>query len=242
VRRHTRDRCSIQAHEVEQDIQQLLGLEVGLLRIGCGAFPAEISVGTAMGRLLRRHPHLVVDVSVGDWPVILPRVVSGELDLAVIETSAALDDDRLVVEPLPAHRGVFFCRPAHPLVGIDPLTIDDMRQYPIALSALPSRLKFLSVAANGAPGELLPNGSTVPQVRAETPSLARSIVMESDALSVQLPRQIAPDVALGRLVELPIDLPDVETRYGIIHRAGRSVSPAAAAFIEILRLVESEIT
>jgi DNA-binding transcriptional LysR family regulator len=231
-----------QAREVEQDIQQLLGLEVGLLRIGSGAFPAEISVGTAMGRLLRRHPHLIVDVSVGDWPVILPRVVSGDLDLAIIETSVALDDDRLVVEPLPAHRGVFFCRPEHPLVGIDPLTIDDIRRYPIALSALPSRLKFLSVGEKGAPGEQLANGSTVPQVRAEAPSLARAMVMESDALSVQLPRQIAHDVALGRLVELPIELPGMETRYGIIRRAGRSVSPAAAAFIQILREVETELT
>jgi DNA-binding transcriptional LysR family regulator len=68
------------------------------------------------------------------------------------------------------------------------------------------------------------------------------MVMESDALSVQLPRQIAHDVALGRLVELPIELPGMETRYGIIRRAGRSVSPAAAAFIQILREVETDLT
>jgi len=47
-------------------MKQMLGLEVGLLRIGAGSFAAEISVGTAMGRLLRRHPHLLADLSVGD--------------------------------------------------------------------------------------------------------------------------------------------------------------------------------
>ena len=230
-----------QAQDVERDIEQLLGLEVGLLRIGCGTFPAEISVGAAMGRLLRRHPHLVADLSVGDWPEMLRRVVAGDLDLAVAETSLALDDTRLVVDPLPTHRGVFFCRPEHPLTRADRLTIDDIRRYPVVSSALPSRLKFLSFRENGAPAELLADGSIMPQIRAETPSLARQIVMASDAVSVSLPLQIAPDVALGRLVVLPLDVAEVETRYGIIRRAGRSLSPAAAAFIETLRESESAI-
>ena len=230
-----------QAHDVERDVQQMLGLEIGLLRIGSGTFPAEISVGRAMGRLLRRHPHLMADLSVGDWPAMLPRVVSGDLDLAVAETSLALEDVRLAVEPLPAHQGVFYCRAGHPLTRIGTLTIDDLRRYPLAMSALPSRLGFLSVRDNGAPAEPLADGSIMPQIRAETPSLARSIVLESDALSMALPLQIAPDVALGRLVTLPIEAPGIETRYGIIRRADRSVSPAAAAFIEVLRQVEAEI-
>ncbi len=82
----------------------------------------------------------------------------------------------------------------------------------------------------------------MPQIRAETPLLARSIVIESDAVSVGLLSQIAPDVALRRLVALPLELPGIETSYGIIRRAGRSPSPAATALLEILREVESEVT
>jgi DNA-binding transcriptional LysR family regulator len=230
-----------QAHDVERDLQQMLGLEIGLLRIGSGTFPAEISVGRAMGRLLRAHPQLVADLSVGDWPAMLPRVVSGDLDLAVAETSLGLEDVRLAVEPLPAHQGVFYCRAGHPLTRIGTLTIDDLRRYPLAMSALPSSLGFLSVRDNGGPAEPLADGSIMPQIRAETPSLARSIVLESDALSLALPLQIAPDVALGRLATLPIEASGIETRYGIIRRADRSVSPSAAAFIEVLRQVEAEI-
>jgi DNA-binding transcriptional LysR family regulator len=128
------------------------------------------------------------------------------------------------------------------LTRIDHLTTDHIRRYPIASSALPPRVKYLSVRGNGAPEPSRPDGSAMPQVRAETPALARAIVMESDALSLQLPCQIAPDVALGRLVVLPIELPEVETRYGIIRRAGRSASPAATAFMQILHEVEAEIS
>ena len=142
---------------------------------------------------------------------LLPRVVSTDLDLAVAETSFALEDVRLAVEPLPPHRGVFYCRAGHPLTRIGALTIDDIRRYPLAMSALPSRLGFLSVRNDGAPAEPLADGSIMPQIRAETPSLARSIVLESDALSLACRCRL------------------------------RSVSPAAAAFIEILRQVEAEI-
>jgi len=151
---------------------------------------------------------------------MLPRVISGELDLAVVETSLALDDDRLAVEPLPKHQAVLFCRSGHPLTGINDLSIDDVRRYPFTSTALPSRVNFLSADENGAPSVELPNGSTPPQVRAETPDLARRIVMESDAVSVGIPSQIAADVALGRLITLPLELPGIETNYGIIRRAG----------------------
>jgi len=230
-----------QARDIERDIEQMLGIEIGFLRVGSGPFPAEISVGAAMGRLLRHHPHLLVDLWVGDWTEMLPKVLSGELDLAVVETSLALDDERLTVESLPTHRAVLFCRPGHPLTGRSKLSIDDVRRFPFATSALPSRLDSLSASEVGASSADRRNGVTMPQVRVESPVLARRIVMESDAFSVGLPSQIAPDVALGRLVVLPFELPGLETRYGIIRRSDRSASPAATAFMQILREVESAI-
>ena len=42
-----------QARDIEQDLKQMLGLEVGLLRIGAGPYPADLSVGTAIGRLVK---------------------------------------------------------------------------------------------------------------------------------------------------------------------------------------------
>jgi DNA-binding transcriptional LysR family regulator len=90
-----------------RELQQMVGLDGGLLRIGAGPFAAEVSVGTAVGRLARRHPAILVDVSVGDWPELYRRVLNGELDVAVVDTSLADGDERLVVERLPEHPGRF---------------------------------------------------------------------------------------------------------------------------------------
>jgi DNA-binding transcriptional LysR family regulator len=67
------------------------------------------------------------------------------------------------------------------------------------------------------------------------------VVLESDAVSVALPRQIEADLALGRLVLLPLDLPWLTTAYGIIRLAHRTPSPAAVEFLELLREVEGAL-
>jgi LysR family transcriptional regulator of gallate degradation len=127
------------------------------------------------------------------------------------------------------------------LSGRKELSLDDVRQYPFAFPSLPSRVSLPLIGKNGAPGLELPAGAAAPQIRAETAFLARCIVMESDALSAAVPCQIASEIASGRLVALPLALPWLETNYGIIRRADRTASPAAVAFMQILRDVEAAI-
>jgi DNA-binding transcriptional LysR family regulator len=231
-----------QARDIEQDLQQMLGLEVGLLQIGAGPYPADLSVGTAVGRLVRRHPSLMVDLVVADWSELVRRVVAGELELAIADTGVAKQDDRLVVESLPQHPGSLFCRPGHPLAGQPALTLEDARRFPLVSTALPPRLAQLAAKDRKGTGAALPAGTTVPEIRVDTFALARRIVMESDAVGGAVPSQIQDSVARGDLVMLPLDLPWFKTGYGIIRLANRTPSPAATVFMEILRDVEARIS
>jgi DNA-binding transcriptional LysR family regulator len=230
-----------QARDIEQDLQQMLGLEVGLLRIGAGPYPADLSVGTAAGRLVRRHPGLMVDLSVGDWTDLIRRVASGELDLAVADTGVALLDDRLVAESLPEHQLSFFCRSGHPLAGSAALTLEQVRTFPLVGTALPPRFVALAARNNIGYRPNLPAGTSAPEIRVGTFALARRMVMESDAIGGAVPSQIEDAVARGELVTLDLDLPWLKTSYGIIRLANRTPSPAAVTFIDILRHVEAEI-
>jgi DNA-binding transcriptional LysR family regulator len=65
--------------------------------------------------------------------------------------------------------------------------------------------------------------------------------MESDAVGIALVTQIAGEVALGKLVALPLELPWLKTNFGIIRLANRTPAPAAVAFMAILREIESGI-
>lgn len=230
-----------QAHNIEQDLRQMTGLEVGLLRIGAGAYPADISVGAAIGRLIRRHPGLMADLTVADWPELVRKVASEELDLVVADTDVASRDHRLSVEALPRHRGNLFCRVGHPLLERAPLTLEDVQRYPIVAPALPDRLSTLGARDNQGLRSHLPAGTVAPEIRVGSFPLAKRIVMESDAVGAATPTQIAEAVQRSQLVVLDLDLPWLTTRYGIIRLANRTPSPAAEAFMEILRAVEAEI-
>jgi DNA-binding transcriptional LysR family regulator len=230
-----------EARDIEQDLKQMLGLEVGLLRIGAGPYPADLTVGTAIGQLVQRHPALMVDLSVADWSVLINRVASGELELAIADTGIAKQDDRLVVESLPRHQLHFFCRSGHPLAGSTALTLEELRNYPLVGTSLPPQLAALAAKDRKGMRANLPTGVTAPEIRVDTFGLARRIVMQSDAVGGAVPSQIQDSVARGELVRLPLDLPWLETAYGILRLANRTPSPAATAFMEILREVEAGI-
>lgn len=72
------------------------GLEIGELRIGAGAYPAQMSVGRAVGRLTERHPALRVDVMADDLRGIIVALLAVRLDLAVVELSLVAGEPRLV--------------------------------------------------------------------------------------------------------------------------------------------------
>lgn len=230
-----------QARQIERDLAQMLEVDIGLVRIGAGPFPAELSVGIAMGRLLRFHPQLLADLSAGDWPTLQARVVSGELDLAIAETSLAIDDGRLHVEPLPRHRGVMFCRSGHPLLDRESIGLQDAWKYPLVLTSLPLRFPERSGDSDNLSASQRSTAMRTPRIRVDNLAIARSIVMESDALSFAVPSQIASEVQDGRLATLPLDPPWLETNYGVIRRADRTLSPAAGAFLQILKDVEAEL-
>jgi DNA-binding transcriptional LysR family regulator len=224
-----------QAQQVQQDMHQLSGLGAGSLRVGAGAYAAAISVGTAAARFARRHPAVTIDIAVADWRVLVPQLLEGQIDLAIAEATAAVEDDRLEVERLPRHRGVLFCRSAHPLLDRGAqLKPADLANYPFVSTSLPERID-----------RALESGLQRPQSgirhRADTFDLIRHLVLESDAVAGAIPSMIAGDVAAGRVVVLPLRLPGLHSAYGIIRLARRTPSPATVAFTQALRDVEAEI-
>jgi DNA-binding transcriptional LysR family regulator len=224
-----------QAEETERDMQLLAGLGAGRLRIGAGTYAADISVGTAVARFSRKHPGVTIDLAINDWTVLIGQLLEGEIDVAVAEISTALEQERLDVEPLPRHRGKLFCRKGHPLLERDrDLTAKDLADFPFVTSTLPQRMKDVLDTSAPRPGHAA-------RYRADTFDLIRRIGLESDAVAAAVPIQIAADLASGRVVPLPLELPGIHTAYGIIRLAGRTPSPAAIVFIEELRRIESEL-
>lgn len=212
------------AYDLEREISLTLGLGLGSLRIATGQYPAEISVGTACTRLVARHPGLELDVRLGDWQFVTRKVIDGEIDIGVAELAVARNDERLVTEALPQHRGRLVVRAGHPLAGKARISLDDILDYPLVASSLPRRFLRLKTT-----------------VRVDSVSLMKSIIRGSEAVGLASTRDLAADTGPDRMVVLDIDLPWLHTNYGFIRLRDRIPSPAEQAFMDIVREVEAEL-
>jgi DNA-binding transcriptional LysR family regulator len=223
--------------EFRRELRLLAGLEGGTLCVGAGPYPAEISVGTAAGRLLREHPRLRLELVCADPEVVVRGVLARQLDVGLCDPRGLADVSRLSIEPLPEHPLVMAGRPGHPLAGRKALNRDEVLAYPLATTSLTG-----SQAAAAAGREIDPGtGAHATAVHVNTISLACRVARESDALLPATAGMIARDVAEGQLVALDFRDPEMCTKYSLVTRADRSPAPAVAAYCAILREVEREI-
>lgn len=97
----------------ERDMRALAGLETGTLRVGAFLTACTTFVPAALGAFAARHPEIDVRLEQLEPPASHPRLIAGELDLAVawdvaepdprLERTHLLDDHYRVVVP-PGHR------------------------------------------------------------------------------------------------------------------------------------------
>ena len=227
------------AERLREDLSDLGKLRSGELVVGAGPYPLEISVIEAVGRLSAASPGIRIEIIEGQWRELVARLLSGEVGVVVAEMSAMVAEPRLVVEPLPVHRGVIYCRPGHPLAGRPDLGLEDILQYPLVGIRLPRRFGRLLLPSAAVVPDLL-TGDMLPRITTTSTIAAREIVKRSNGIGMGT-REIAAELHAGTLVALELQGAALETGYGIARLRDRSASPAELAFMTLLREVEAEL-
>lgn len=227
------------ATELERDFRLMRGLELGELRVGAGAYAAELSVGQAAGRLMGRHPQLRVDLTSADVRSLIAALLDRRLDLAVIELSMLDDQTAFATEALPEHGACFFCRAGHPLMQIAQPSLEQVLAYPYVGTRMPQRVAagFLQLARVGHvdPG----SGDYLPPVKVDSVQVAKEVVLQSDAVGAAPLALLAAEIRTGRLQPLALRADWLHTRYGFAYLRERQLAPAALAFMAEVRTVES---
>jgi DNA-binding transcriptional LysR family regulator len=227
------------AAELERDFRLMRGLELGELRVGAGAYAAELSVGQAAGRLMGRHPQLRVELSNSDVRSLVTALLERRLDLAVMELSVLDDQTALAVEALPEHAGCFFCRTGHPLLQVAQPSLEQVLAYPYVGTRMPQRVAagFLQLARVGRVDA--GSGDYLPPVKVDSIQVAKEVVVQSDAVGAAPLALLAAEIRAGRLQPLPLRPDWLHTRYGFAYLRERQLSPAALAFMAEVRTVEA---
>ena len=236
------ERAAAELHELAREIALAKGLDIGELRLGVGPYPADISAERAVGQLSARHPNLLVEFRVLSWTRVHAEVIDGSVDLGLADLREVEANSGLDAQPVRASQLAFFCAAGHPLAVKKPLKIAELLEFPWVGPSLPSDMR------RALPFEDKPFGvfdeiqdRFHPRILAETFSTAKRIVLAGRGIGAAIRHQIESELTAGLCVTLPVEAPWLRLNYGFISRRGRSLAPAAKAFMAIVRGIEKEI-
>ncbi|MDH5226434.1 MAG: LysR family transcriptional regulator [Gammaproteobacteria bacterium] len=228
--------------DLRREVQLLAGLEAGRLAVIAGPFPFEISVGAAVARLLAAHPRLRVRAMLAEPTEVVRDVLARRADVGLVDLQFIVGQTDLVAESMPRHDFIVACRPGHPLAGRTGLSLADVLSFPMASTRIVNEAVTSAVTGAGTQGLLdVDHGELIPSIHVNSYAVARQIACDTDALVPGTVRMLAHELAAGRLVRLDFRMPGLHTNYAIIRRQDRSLSPAARAFIDLVRDVEADV-
>lgn len=191
----------------------------------------------ALAQLREQYPQVRVLVDIATNNRLLEKLKSGEADVAVgrmadPQLMVGLSFELLYVEPL-----VAVVQPAHPLVD-DEATLTRVLEYPLVVSASGT------VPRHNTEHWFKVRGFDLPDNGLETlaVSVARLVVMQSQAVWFASVGAVRDDLARGLLVSLPLGFDGTEEPVGLVHRSDAIASPARTALMKILRSVSRSKT
>jgi len=227
--------------ELMREITLTRGLDIGELTVAAGPFPAEISAQKAIGMLAARHPGLLLQLCTTDWTQVVDDILQGRADLGLADISEAVEHPELETELVRASRLHFYCRVGHPLARRPSLGLDDLMEFPWVGPTAPARMRMKMPQAEKPFGFFSEaNNRFRPRIVVGAVSAAKDVALASDGLSVALPALIERELRDGLCVLLPIELPWMRLNYGFVWKKGRTHSPAADAFIQLVRTIEED--
>ena len=228
--------------ELMREITLTKGVETGSLSISAGAYPAEISALEALGKLSLAHPELAGSLMVNDPLDVAADVIHGRCDVGIADISEAALLPELETEPLRKSQLRAFCRRGHPLAALPTITLEQTFDYPWVATTISDRLQpFLTAGPRRFGYYDSETRRTAPRIRVESFSGILRIVQNSDGLASAPMFVIADEIAEGRIVVLPLAPEWLTLDYGFMWRRGRSFSPAALAFMALVREIEARL-
>lgn len=128
------DRARRVLHEIDDIAADIASLDddvSGDARIGVIGTTGRWMMPQLLGAVKRRHPRVHPIINEGPTTTIVPGVLSGQLNGAIIHLP--LDEPELVVEPLFAEDLLLLVHGEHPLAGRQTMSLTELEEVPLLL-------------------------------------------------------------------------------------------------------------
>ncbi len=169
----------------------------------------------------------------GTWDVLSPALLRGDLDLTVGRLPEFQYREGLDLEPFYEEMVAFVVRARHPLAARSNLSLEEALEWPWMLPPRETTLRRLIDRAFREAGHEPP----IPSCESVSLLTNRRLLQETDIIGVWPERVARDDIETGTLkrLGLPFNVPFGPV--GIARRRGSTMTPAAYALVDVLRVV-----
>ena len=212
----------------ESELRELVELEAGRLSIGASTTIGSYFVPSLFGELHRAHPRVQLELRIANTAAIQEAVLENRLDLGLTEGFVA--SDALTVDTLEGDELVAIAAPGHPVLERAPLSARALTSLPLLMREPGSGSRDVVEAA------LLERGLRVQPIMAlgSTEAL-KNAVLHGLGVAIVSRLTVEYELRTGRLAELALIDLHIRRDLHLVTLRDKRLSPAAKAFIELLR-------
>jgi molybdate transport repressor ModE-like protein len=212
--------------DITADMASRDSLVSGQSRIGVIGTTARWLMPQFLGLLEQQHPNVRVIVQEGATSALVPNVLSGQLNGAVIHLP--VDDPELVIEPLFAENLLLLADERHPLATREVIPLADLDDVPLLLPPTGAALRRVLDRAAAAAGITLRAQAEVDGVR-----LLASLALDGFGATI-VPATAVPEWLQGSFCRITV--PELPRRVVAFARRRRpSPSAPTIAALDTLR-------
>ncbi len=190
-------------HEIDDIAADIASLDddiSGDARIGVIGTTARWLMPQLLSSMTQRHPRVHPIVSEGSTTTIVPGLLSGQLNAAIVHLP--IDDPELVVEPLFAEDLLLLVHASHPLAGRDTMSLIELEDVPLLLPPKGAALRRVLDRAAGSVDVTLRAQAEIDGVRLLA-SLAFDAYGAAIVPATAAPRQLDGQFSRITVPELP---------------------------------------
>ena len=212
------DRSVVSLHDVAH-------LEAGDVTVGCVFSAVHHFLPGVIRSFREKHPHVLVRLIEEGADEVLASVKQGESDFAL--DYIGMQDPEVEFTPLLKEPFVVACPADHPLARRRTVRWEELARHPYALVSHESRNRVLIDQA-------LAEVKRLPRPVCEVRHVSTLIGIVENGLAIAVVPQLALPRESGAVVGVRLADPGITRTIGLVRRNGRSLSPAATAFAQLL--------
>ena len=215
-------------NHAEEEIDGILNCRPGSLRLAAGQTVASWVLPVVLAAFQRGYPDVRLKLLLEARAAVYEQLHRGELDLGVVR--GPIENDDLEAEPMVEDELVCLCAPGHHLVQRQPLGPEDLADGPLLLRESGSGTR-----------EVIDDVFTrhairvVPAMEVAGNEPLKRLVAGGYGVSPLSSHAVRGELAAGQLIALKVEGFPIRRTWHLVWSQGRVLSPAASAFLELVR-------